>query len=118
MSGCSCNHDKPHGSGHWLAERITSVALIPLGLLVVWSIITLRVATHADFTAWLATPMNTWLVIAAIVVGFWHGIMGMQVILEDYVSAPKKRGALICLMKLFFGAVALVCLYSVYKIAF
>lgn len=119
-SHCNCGHDtnKPHGSGHWLAERITSVALIPLGLWVVWSIITLRGATYGDFTAWLATPMNAALVIATVVVGFWHGMMGMQVILEDYVSTAKTRKMLVCLMKLFFGAAALLSLYSVYKIAF
>lgn len=119
-SHCNCGHDKtkPHGSGHWLAERITSMALAPLGLWIVWSMITLRGATYADFTAWLATPLNAGLVIAAIVIGFWHGMMGMQVILEDYVSTAKTRQRLVCLMKLFFGAVALVSLYSVYKVAF
>jgi succinate dehydrogenase / fumarate reductase, membrane anchor subunit len=101
-----------------MLERLTSVALVPLGLWVVWSIIALRDATYADFTTWLATPLNTGLMIATIIIGFWHGIMGMQVIIEDYVSADKTRGALICLMKLFFAAIALACLYSVYRIAF
>lgn len=117
---CNCGHDKnnPHGAGHWLAERLSAAALIPLGLWVIWSIITLRGATYADFTAWLTTPLNAALVIATLILGFWHGIMGMQVVLEDYVSAVKTRKTLICLMKLFFGAVALVSLYSVYRIAF
>jgi len=118
MSCCSCHHKKPHGAGHWLMERLTSVALIPLGLWVIWSIIALRGATYVDYTVWLATPMNTGLAAAAILIGFWHGIMGMQVIIEDYVSADKTRNTIICLMKLFFGAFALACLYSVYTIAF
>jgi succinate dehydrogenase / fumarate reductase membrane anchor subunit len=120
MGCCHCKNagEKPHGSGHWLLERITSVALIPLGIWLILSTVAMRGASYTDFTGWVATPANTYLLIATILIGFWHGMMGMQVILEDYVSCVKTRGMLICLMKLFFAALALACLYSVYMIAF
>lgn len=119
-NSCQCSGHaahKPHGATHWLYERVTSIALVPLCLWLVWSILTLGAPSYAAFTLWLAEPVNTWMLAATIVVGFWHGMMGMQVILEDYVSGAGMRCALIILMKLFFTALMIASLYSVYVIA-
>ena len=117
-NSCQCGHaaGKPHGAAHWLYERVTSIALVPLCLWLVWSILTLGAPSYAAFTLWLAAPVNTWMMVATIVVGFWHGMMGMQVILEDYVSNVGVRCTLIILMKLFFGVLGLASLWSVFKI--
>lgn len=115
---CKCSgHAKPHGAGHWLAERLTSIALIPLCLWLVWSILALNGPSYFAFTLWLAQPVNAALMAALIVIGFWHGTMGMQVIIEDYISCAKTRCALLIALKLFFTVLALASLYSVYVIA-
>lgn len=114
---CAGHANKPHGAGHWLSERVTSVALIPLCVWLIWSILALDAPSYAAFTLWLSTPLNAGLLAATVLIGFWHGIMGMQVIIEDYVSCATTRCILIGLMKLFFAALMLASLYSIYVIA-
>ena len=93
------------GTGHWWAQRLTAVALIPL---VVWfavSVIVLTGAPHASVTAWLGNPLNATLMVLLIFATFHHAQLGLQVVIEDYVHGEGTRLALIVLVK--FAAILL-----------
>ncbi len=109
---------KPHGACHWLVERATSIALVPLVIWLVYSVVTLRGASYADFTAWLSAPLHASLLATLIVIGFWHGVLGTQVIIEDYVGAGWFRTLKLALTKIFFTMLAVICLLAIHKIAF
>jgi succinate dehydrogenase / fumarate reductase membrane anchor subunit len=106
------------GSAHWWAERVTSVALLPLVLYFVISVLVLKGADHAAMAAYMAEPWNTVLYIALIAALFYHLDMGMQVVIEDYVRADAPRIVILLVVKGGIVLLALACLISVLKLAF
>jgi succinate dehydrogenase / fumarate reductase membrane anchor subunit len=106
------------GSGHWWAQRLTAVALLPLVLYFVVSVLVLKGADHAAMAAYMAEPWNTVLYIALIAALFYHLDMGMQVVLEDYVRSDASRITLLMVVKAGIALLALASLISVLKLAF
>jgi succinate dehydrogenase / fumarate reductase membrane anchor subunit len=84
------------GVGHWWAQRVTSVALVPLLLL---AILPLGRAIGSGREAVLATyadPFNALVMALLIGVTFRHLEQGLQVVIEDYVHAePWRTGSLL-----------------------
>ncbi len=68
--------------------------------------------------AWLSSPVAAVLMSALIVAVFYHGQLGLQVVLEDYVHAQWLKLTGIVLMKLVALLLAAVCLFAVLRIAF
>jgi succinate dehydrogenase / fumarate reductase membrane anchor subunit len=106
------------GSAHWWAERLTSVALLPLVLYFIVSVLVLKGADHAVMAAYMAEPWNTVLYIALIAALFYHLDMGMQVVIEDYVRADSTRIITLLVVKAGIAILALASLISVLKLAF
>ena len=86
-----------HGVSHFIAERVTSVALVPLVLWAIWSGITLARGGYDGARLWLASPVNSVLVVLLVVVGFHHMRIGMRVIIEDYIHKSLSKAALLML---------------------
>lgn len=83
------------GSHHWLWQRATSVALIPLSLWLVPVLVSLSSAPHAAAAAWLGRPGNAFFVWVFVATVCLHAALGVRVVLEDYVShAPTRDGAI------------------------
>ena len=104
------------GVGHWWAQRMTSLALIPLALWFVASLVTLTGADHATARAWIATPVPASLLVLLIVATFYHGALGLQVIVEDYVHHEgAKVAALIAVnaVSLLLGLTGVVAVLTV-----
>ena len=98
------------GSRTFVTQRLTAIALIPLAL---WFVVSLMVAMTGPGEAastWLARPMNAGLLAALILVGLRHATIGVQVILEDYVHGS---GALALSKLALYGIAALTGLASV-----
>lgn len=107
-----------HGTGHWMAQKITALANIPLVAWMVYSVVDNIGATHAQFTTWLAQPLNAILMILFVISTFYHAQLGAQVITEDYVSCKVMRLAKIIGQKLFLFALAAASIFSILKVAF
>lgn len=105
------------GVEHWMHQRITAVANIPLMLWLVWSV-THMDHDYASFIAWLHAPVNAVLMILAVLSIFYHAALGMQVVYEDYLHCSCLRLIKIVGMKLFFAAAGIACIFSILKIAF
>jgi succinate dehydrogenase / fumarate reductase membrane anchor subunit len=86
-----------HGVGHWISERVTSVALAPLVIWAVYSGLVLAAAGYADAVAWVRSPVNAVLAVLLLAVSFWHMHAGMRVIIEDYVHTALNKTALLVL---------------------
>jgi succinate dehydrogenase / fumarate reductase membrane anchor subunit len=104
------------GVGHWGAQRLTAIALIPL---VVWFAISLVMLSGADYTvvrAWIGSPLVMMLLILTIGVGLHHGQLGLQVVIEDYVGNDGWKLALIVIVKfiaVLFGLGAIVAILRI-----
>jgi len=86
------------GTQHWWSQRLTALAMIPLALWFVASVVTMAGADHAAFRAWAGSPVVAGLLLLLIVTTFYHGYLGLQVVVEDYVHhAVWKLGTLLLL---------------------
>jgi succinate dehydrogenase / fumarate reductase membrane anchor subunit len=101
------------GTGHWWAQRVTALALIPL---VIWFVISMIIVTGADHEAALAfigSPINAVLLTLLIIAVFHHGQLGLQVVIEDYIETKGLEVALILAVK---GAAIFLGVASVYAV--
>lgn len=106
------------GTHHWLHQRLTAISNLALVAWAAWSFTFLAGADYFIFTGWLAEPVNAILMILLAISVSYHAALGTQVIVEDYVPQEGTKIVLLIALKLFFFALAAVCVFSVCKIAF
>jgi len=92
------------GAEHWWMARVSAVALIPLTLWFVASIIAHTGSDYVTFIVWLRMPRVSILMVLLLIALFYHTALGLQVVIEDYVDTEAKFGALIAVR---IGCVAL-----------
>jgi succinate dehydrogenase / fumarate reductase, membrane anchor subunit len=107
-----------NGTGHWWAQRLTALALVPLMLWLVVSLVMLAGAEHATVVAWLGNPLVAVPMVLLIAAGFHHAQLGVQVVIEDYVHTECLKVASIILVKFAAAALGVAAAFSVLKIAF
>lgn len=105
------------GVHHWYAERATAIALIPLTLWFVYSMVRLAGAQYDTVAIWAGHPWNSVLLLALIAMTFHHMQLGIQVVLEDYVEAKWAMNIGILATKAVCGLLALLAAVSVLKLA-
>jgi succinate dehydrogenase / fumarate reductase membrane anchor subunit len=106
------------GAGHWYAQRVTAVALVLLGLWLVVSFATLGGATHARVVEWLSSPLSSALAVLLVLTAAWHSLLGLQVVVEDYVTDKGIRAAVLIAVKFALAVAAVVGVLAVLRIAF
>jgi succinate dehydrogenase / fumarate reductase membrane anchor subunit len=92
---------------HWLMQRLTAILLLPLSY---WLIEFLRLALNANYfemLEWLALPLNKMALILWFLMIFFHASIGLQVVLEDYVSNRGYRFAAIWTVHAVFSILGL-----------
>jgi succinate dehydrogenase / fumarate reductase membrane anchor subunit len=106
------------GVNHWWAQRLTALALIPLLLWFVASVIGLIGAPYEEFRAWVRSPIDAVLLLALIVTTFHHAQLGLQVVIEDYVHHELTKLASLLIVKGAALLLGLVSVWAVIKLAF
>jgi len=106
------------GSGHWFAQRVSAVALVLLGLWLVAALATMGGASHANVVAWLSSPVSAAFAVLLVLVAAWHAMLGLQVVIEDYVGAKGQRLAVLLVVKFVFAVAAVIGVLAVLRIAF
>jgi succinate dehydrogenase / fumarate reductase, membrane anchor subunit len=104
------------GVHHWWQQRVSSIALLPLGLWFVVSLLMLPDHAYGTVHAWLARPWNAVLMLLFVWTSVQHSRLGVQVVLEDYVhGAGVKVAALLAaqFIHLVIGAAALLAVLKV-----
>jgi succinate dehydrogenase / fumarate reductase membrane anchor subunit len=79
------------GVQHWWMQRLTSVALVPLSIWFVVSLLALPALDHATVTAWMSQSWTALLLIVLVVVATWHSQLGVRVVVEDYVHGAGAK---------------------------
>lgn len=101
------------GFPHWWAQRLTAVALAPLGLWFVASVLGLPSTDYWAVAAWVGEPLHAILLILLLVALLYHSSLGLQVVVEDYVHHPGARVVTLVLIKFVHLALAVAGIYSV-----
>jgi succinate dehydrogenase / fumarate reductase membrane anchor subunit len=106
------------GVHHWWMQRITALALIPLVGWMVYSMVSILPAGLLKVSIWLGSPYHAIGVILFFMVMAYHASLGLQVVLEDYVSCKLKQIVSILAVKFVFFALAIAVAFAVVKIHF
>jgi succinate dehydrogenase / fumarate reductase membrane anchor subunit len=105
------------GVGHWWAQRVTAIALVPLSIWFVFAAIGLMGADFATFQAWIGIFGNALMMVVLVLVLFYHAHLGMQVVIEDYVSGEACKIATLLVVKFALFLLAASCVLAVFLVA-
>lgn len=107
-----------HGGEHWLRERLTSAALLLLGLWLIASLLLLPDLSRGTIAEWLASPSGAVPMFLFVITAFLHSYDGLKVVIDDYVHDEANR--LLTTGLLYFAGVAAgaLALFSLARIAF
>ncbi len=89
------------GSHHWLMQRLTAILLVPL---FIWFCFFIHKSSGQEFAEILLSlkkPFNIVALMLLMQTSLYHSMLGMQVVIEDYISCLKLRNFLIIFLKLF-----------------
>lgn len=106
------------GTHHWWQHRVSSVALIPLTVLVIFPFANSLGAPHAEVLETYANPFHAIVAVLFLAVTFHHLMQGLQVVIEDYVHPKGWRTAALLGNQMFCGAFGFAGIFAVLKIAF
>ena len=76
------------GVHHWYAQRASAVLLLFLLGWFIFSLFSLAGAGYATSRAFISNPVNASLLGLLLVVVLYHAMLGLQVVIEDYVHNP------------------------------
>jgi succinate dehydrogenase / fumarate reductase membrane anchor subunit len=79
------------GTAHWWAQRVSAVALVPLTLWFVFSLLTLPAFDFDTVRTWLSVPISAFLAVLLVAVMTYHSYLGTIVIVEDYLTSTGMK---------------------------
>ncbi|NQU59369.1 MAG: succinate dehydrogenase, hydrophobic membrane anchor protein [Rhodospirillales bacterium] len=109
---------KSGGTAHWWAQRLTSMALIPLMLWFVISALGLIGADHGAYVAWISDPGNTLLLVLTVVTLFYHSEQGLHVVVEDYIHSEAGKLTALIAVKAFSYIGGIASLLAIFRVSF
>jgi succinate dehydrogenase / fumarate reductase membrane anchor subunit len=105
------------GVAHWWAQRVTAVALVPLGLWFVVSMLSLVGTGYEATLAWIGSPLAATLLVLLIIAACHHAQLGLQVVVEDYVHGKMAKVTSLVLLRLTVYTLGVAAALAVLKIA-
>lgn len=105
------------GVHHWWGQRVSAIALVPLSLWFVASVIGQLGATWLEFREWIGFFGNAVLMIVLIAVLFYHAFAGMQVVIEDYVHNEGAKVVTLVIVKFALAIMGVSCILAVLRMA-
>jgi succinate dehydrogenase / fumarate reductase, membrane anchor subunit len=105
------------GVHHWWVQRLTSVALVPLSIWFLVSLLSLPSLDHWVVSAWMAQTPSALLLILFVLTAAWHSQLGLQVIVEDYVHGIGARTLTLVVLTFAHVLIASAGVLAVLKVA-
>jgi len=106
------------GTAHWLGQRVTAIANVPLVIFFVVSFVGNAGKGHAEWVAWIKQPLVSVLLILFIANFTHHMRSGLQEVVEDYVHDHGTKFAATLAIKFSCILIAALSIFSVLRIAF
>jgi len=107
-----------HGVGDWWTQRVTAVALVPLAVWFVASVISLTGADYLTVARWMGSPLTAVLFILLLVAMFRHAQLGLRVVIEDYVHHEGAKIAMLLVVNAVLAILAVGSILSILKLVF
>ena len=105
------------GVHHWWAQRMSAMALLPLSLWFIYSLISLTGSDYYVFQTWASEFGNSVFLVLFLVAMFHHAQLGLQVVIEDYVHSELWKMGMLLFVK--YGSVLFAAsgIFAVLKIS-
>jgi succinate dehydrogenase / fumarate reductase membrane anchor subunit len=114
VRGLGASHS---GTGHFWRQRITAVALVPLGLWFTFAILGLIGTNEVAILSFLAHPWNALLMAAFATTMLYHMSLGLQVVVDDYVHSTGMKIFCLLLIRFVMIATTVTCIFALIRIA-
>lgn len=108
----------PHrgATRHWLYQRLSALALVPLGAWFLVALLSRPDLGYASIRAWLADPWQATLLLLFAACYLWHSLLGVEVVVEDYAS-PRLCGVTLRILRAVHAVAAGAVVYAVWRLA-
>ena len=108
---------KSHGVVHWKLQRISAIAMIPLIIWFVSSLVFSLINGYDQSINWLQSPLNATGMVLLFGTLYFHAASGLQVVIEDYVHNEGLKIMSLILIKLLavlLGVLSILCVLKIY----
>jgi succinate dehydrogenase / fumarate reductase membrane anchor subunit len=99
-------------------QRLTSIALVPLSIWFVVSLLSLPSLDHVTVTAWMGQSWTALLLILFVLVATWHSQLGVRVVAEDYIHGAGAKTLVLITLTFAHTLVAAAGVFAILKVAF
>jgi succinate dehydrogenase / fumarate reductase, membrane anchor subunit len=106
------------GTAHWWAQRVTAVALVPLTLWFVFSLLTLPDFDYETVRTWLSVPITGFLALLLVGVLSYHSYLGTIVIVEDYVTSSGMKVLTLMTLRFLYVLAGGAAMFAILRVAF
>jgi succinate dehydrogenase / fumarate reductase, membrane anchor subunit len=105
------------GTAHWWAQRVSAVALVPLTLWFVISLLTLPDYDFETVRIWLSVPISAFLAVLLVAVMTYHSYLGTIEIVEDYMTSGMKV-LMLMLLRFMYVLAGGAAIFAILRVAF
>ena len=105
------------GTHHFWVQRVSAVALIPLTIWFLCSLVSRMGGSRDEVIAWISQPLVAVAFILLLGAGIYHLKLGLQVVIEDYVHGEGMKLFSQLAVTLACAAVGVASVFAVLKIA-
>ena len=106
------------GTAHWWAQRVTAVALVPLTLWFVCSLLTLPDFEYETVRTWLSVPITGFLSVLLVAVMSYHSYLGTIVIIEDYVISSGMKVLSLMTLRFLYVLAGGAAMFAIFRVVF
>jgi succinate dehydrogenase / fumarate reductase membrane anchor subunit len=106
------------GTGNWWAQRVTAIALIPLTLWFLFSLLLLPGLDYGTVKTWLALPISSFLAVLLIAVLTYHSYLGTTEVVADYVHTAGMKILLLLLLRFLYVLCGGASIFAILRVAF
>ena len=105
------------GTGHFWRQRVTAVALVPLGLWFAYAVLGLIDTNEVAVLSFLSKPWNALLMAAFSTTLLYHMALGLQDIVDDYVHTPGMKIFALLTLRFVWIAATVTCIFALIRVA-
>jgi succinate dehydrogenase / fumarate reductase membrane anchor subunit len=105
-----------HGTQHFWHQRLTAVILVPITLWFTISLFQLSSLDYSGVLSWINSTINAVLLLVFIINAYYHAILGVRVVIEDYIHSEWQKIACLILVNILVLLAGLVAILAVFKI--
>ena len=117
MAQISAKYPREPGFRHWRWQRISAVATLGLMLYFTYLVASIGTLDYSAAMAFVASPQHAVALAILVIAGLFHAVLGVQMIIEDYIPLANGRLLLVTIARGVFAIAAMASLVSVVMIA-